>query len=49
MVWKQLAEWRIGDTVEMNFNSCFAEFRTEVDDLNAPTALDSHAGPLPRQ
>ena len=43
MVSKQFTVGRIGDTVEMNFDSCFTEFRAEVDDLNIPTALDCHA------
>jgi len=40
MVSKQFTVGRIDDTVEMNFDSCFAEFRAEVNDLNTPTALD---------
>ena len=40
MVSKQFTVRRIGDTLEMNFDSCFAEFRAEVDDLNTTTTLD---------
>jgi hypothetical protein len=38
MMWKQFTAGRIGDTVEMNFDSCFAEFRAEVNDLNTTAA-----------
>jgi hypothetical protein len=49
MVSKEFTVGRIGDTVEMNFDYCFTEFRAEVDDLNIPTALDCHASRLRRR
>ena len=42
MVRKQLMVGRIGNTVEMNLDSCFAKFRAEVNDLNASAALDRY-------
>lgn len=42
MMWKQFTVGRIGDTIEMNLDSCFAEFWAEVNDLNTPAALDWH-------
>ena len=43
VVRKQLSVGGTGDAVQMNFYSPFAEFRTEVDDLNSSAALDEHA------
>jgi len=42
-MWEQLSVGRIGDTVEMNVDSLFPEFRAHVNDLNSSAALDWHA------
>jgi hypothetical protein len=47
MLSKQFIVGRIGDTAEMNFDSCFAEFGAEVDDLNTPATLDWRASRYP--
>jgi hypothetical protein len=40
MVWKQFIVGRICDAEEMNLDSCFAQFRAEVNGFSASTALD---------
>jgi len=39
-MWKEFPVAGVGDTLDMNFDSRFAEFGAEVRDLNASAALD---------
>jgi len=43
MVEKQFIVTRRGNSVQMNFDSCFAKFGAEINDLNTSAALDSYA------
>jgi hypothetical protein len=42
MVRKQFVVWRTGNAEKMNLDPLLAEFRAEVNDANAPAALDPH-------
>ena len=46
VTWKQFRVVRVGNTVDINFETLHAEVGAEVIDLNASAAFDWRATPL---